>query len=222
MTDAPQAQPQPGLVTRFHLLVLLFTVAMGVAGVVRATPGEVLPLHWGSAAPDLAVPPAIGFAAMPLVAGAAMLGAWALSGAVDPYRREAVRHIVEPALSAFLIVAGLVQLGLMMLAAGSEFDLIRIAGFALSVPLLLLGILFPEAQRQSYAGLRLPWRIASDTVWKRAHRAAGVAFVVAAIGLALTAWLWPAPVTLVPAMFAAMLLPVLIAWGFSTGRGAAS
>ncbi len=211
-------QSKPGFVSRFHVLLLLFTIALGVAGVVRATPGEMVPLHWGTTEPDLAVTPAIAFVAMPLVSAAAVLGTWMAGRGMDDWRREAVRHLIDPALTAFAAVAAIVQLGLMMAAIGSEIDLLRIASFAIAAPLLLLGVLFPEAQRQSYAGLRLPWRIPSDRVWKRAHRAAGLAYGVAALALAATAWLWPDPVTLVPVIFAAMLVPIAVAWAFSAGR----
>lgn len=212
-------QQSQGLVNRLHVIVAMFVVALGVVGLIKVAPDVPVPLHWGHSAPDLTAPPELAFAPMPIVAAVTLAGFYATERLMPRQRLEMTRHLLDPALSALLAVTAIVQAGLLMVGMGSEIDLIRFAAFGLAAPLLLLGVLFPEAQRDSYAGLRLPWPIASDRVWRRAHRAAGIAFVLAAIALAVTAWLWPDPINLIPAMFAAMLVPPLVAAIFSLGGG---
>lgn len=45
-----------------------------------------------------------------------------------------------------------------------------------------------DAQRHTYAGLRMPWPIPSDRAWMIVHRLAALAFAGSAIGLLALAW----------------------------------
>jgi uncharacterized membrane protein len=122
-----------------------------------------------------------------------------------------VRHILEPALTLLLAILVAVQLGLLLTGIGSDLDLIRLTGFGLGAVLLVLAIVFAEAERHTYAGLRLPWPIAGDPAWRIAHRVAGAGFGLAGAGLLALAWFSPDPGPLVIGFGAALLLPVALA-----------
>ena len=84
--------------------------------------------------------------------------------------------------------------------------------------LFLLGILLREAERHTYAGLRLPWSIESDKAWRQAHAAAGWTAIATGLVLALLTWLTPYPGTLIGALVPAIGLPVLVGYIVSFGR----
>ena len=120
------------------------------------------------------------------------------------------RHILDPALSLLLAVAAALQLGLLFNGIGSDIDMFRITAFALSAILLVLAVVIYEAERHSYAGLRMPWPIPSDRAWTLVHRTTGVAAGLAAIALAWLAWVDPGPGVLVFTIAAILgMLPLL-------------
>src|SRR5690606_15301548 len=114
-----------------------------------------------------------------------------------------------------LAVATSCQLGLLLIGIGSDFDMFRIATFGLAATLVVVAVVVFEAERHSYAGLRMPWPIRSDGAWRLIHRLSGLAAGLAAIGLAGLAWTDPGPGPLVLAISAVLCgLPLLA--GFLT------
>jgi uncharacterized membrane protein len=99
---------------------------------------------------------------------------------------------------------------LLLLGLGTDIDLIRIVAPVVGVVLILLGILLREAERHTYAGLRLPWAIAGDDAWRQAHAAAGWTAIAMGLLLGLIAWLMPFPGLLISALPAGIGLPLLV------------
>ena len=73
---------------------------------------------------------------------------------------------------------------------------ISIAGVALvgaGLLFILLGFLMPRMRSNWFMGIRTPWTLSSDTVWRKTHRVGGYAFVLAgcllvAMGVVQPAW----------------------------------
>ncbi|AKR55316.1 hypothetical protein XM25_05740 [Devosia sp. H5989] len=202
----------PSLVSRFHVLPLTFIFAFAAVAVVQLPAGEGLVMHWDmQGQPDWIWPRNIAFALVPAFA-VAVTAAFAIGGAMTPKNRlEMARHVLEPALTAILSLCTAVQLGLLALGLGSDLDILRVAAGAVAVGLLFLGILLREAERHTYAGLRLPWRIPDDRIWRRTHEIAGWGYIGAAIVLAGLTWLQAYPGTLVTALPFALFVPVVLA-----------
>ncbi|CDP54312.1 FIG038982: hypothetical protein [Devosia sp. DBB001] len=200
------------IITRFHILLLGVIIAITGTAAYKVPVDEGLAMHWDAhGQPDWIWPPEIAFAVVPVIAVVVAMAFGFGALLVPKNRLEMARHVVEPALSAVLALGVCIQFGLLMIANGSDFDIIRILAFAVAAGLLLLGILLREAERHTYAGLRLPWAMPDDGVWRRTHMIAGWAYVVAAIALGTLAWLQPFPSTLIIAFPLALAVPVLLA-----------
>ena len=199
------------LITRFHLLLLTVLLAITGVAVFRIPADFVFPAHWTASQADWLWPRNIALAVAPVVA-AVLLTAFAVTGRLLTKNHLAkVRHILEPALSLLLAVTADVQLGLLLTGIGSDLDLIRISAFGLGALPIVLGIVFAEAERHTYAGLRLPWPIAGDRAWRIVHRMTGIAFGLAGAGLLAMAWFLPDSGPLLIALGVALLAPVLVA-----------
>lgn len=198
------------LVSRFHLL--LFGVTLAIAGVtlVHVPAHYAFPAHWQGSAADWLWPRDLALAIAPIVQVVLMMGFFLLSRALTKNHFAKTQHILDPALTLLLSIAASCQLGLLLIGIGSDFDLFRITAFGLAATLLVLAVVIFEAERHSYAGLRMPWPIASDHAWRLVHRYSGVAGGIASIALALLAWSDPGPGVLVLAMAGILCaLPVL-------------
>ena len=198
------------LVTRFHLLLLTVTLAITGVAFFRIPPDYAFPAHWSGSAADWLWPRQVLFVA-PLLQ-VALLAKFLLLGRLltrNQYAKS--QHILEPALTLLLAVVATTQLGLLVTGIGSDLDFIRLTGFGLGLVLILLGIILSEAERHTYAGLRLPWPIGSDRAWRWIHRITGLVFGLAGTGLLALAWFDAGAGVLVLAFIAALYLPVGIA-----------
>ena len=199
------------LITRFHLLQLLVLGAITGVAVFRVPANYAFPAHWAASQADWLWPRNAALTVGPVIA-VILLATFAILGRLLTKNHLAkVRHIFEPALTLLLGVLVAVQLGLLLNGIGSDLDLVRLTAIALGLLLIGLGIVFAEAERHTYAGLRLPWPIAGDSQWRKAHRVTGAAFGLAGAGLLAMAWFVPDLGPLVIAFALALGAPPLLA-----------
>jgi uncharacterized membrane protein len=199
------------LVSRFHLLLLAVLLAITGVAVFRIPADYAFVAHWSGGEAAWLWPRDMALAGGPILAIVLLAAFVALGLLLSKDYLTQVHHILEPALTLLLAVIAAVQLGLLLIGVGSDLDLIRLIGFALGALLLVLGIVFAEAERHTYAGLRLPWAIAGDRAWRIVHRLAGAAFGLAGAGLLALAWFMPDLGPLVIAFATALLAPVIVA-----------
>ena len=103
---------------------------------------------------------------------------------IDPYRENVrrSRRAVKPILnivSAFMLFFQIVFAWL--IKTGSKTVDSSIFVIALGVLMILLGNYLPTVKRNFFVGIRVPWTLASDEVWRRTHRLGGWLFI--AVGL---------------------------------------
>ncbi|MHA6298954.1 SdpI family protein [Devosia sp. CAU 1758] len=188
------------LVTRFHLLLFGVTVAIGGVALIQIPQTYAFPAHWQGSAVDWLWPRDITLAVAPLLQLLFMAAFFALGRVLTKNHLAKTRHILDPALTLLLSVAASCQLGLLLSGIGSDFDMFRISAGGLAALLLVLAVVIYEAERHSYAGLRMPWPIPSDRDWRLVHRLGGIGAGFAAAALAWLTWSDPGPGPLVLAM----------------------
>ncbi|UXN73100.1 hypothetical protein N8D56_19115 [Devosia sp. A8/3-2] len=150
------------LVTRFHLLLLAVTIAITGVGFFRIPADFAYPAHWSGSYADWLWPRDIALPVAPLVEVLILAAFFLLGRLLTKNHFAKVQHILDPALTLLLAVVTAIQLGLLVIGIGSDIDLVRLTGAGLGIALLIPGIVFFEAERHTYAGLRMPRPIASD------------------------------------------------------------
>ncbi len=195
----------PSLVTRFHLLIFGVTLAMAGVAIVNVPHSFGFPMHWQGSTADWIWPRNLAVSIAPLAQLVSMLAFFCLGRSLTSNHMAKVRHILDSALTLLLAVAAGCQLGLLFLGIGSDLDLVRGTAAFLAATLLVLAVVVFEAERHTYAGIRMPWPIASDRSWRLVHRATGLAIGAVAIGLAALAWLDPGPGPLMVTMTVSLL-----------------
>jgi len=144
-----------------------------------------MPTHWGLSGE------ADGFSSrlMFAVAGPAMLAFfWALiplTLRIDPLASRPLSPDAPPAergafvqlCLALMALSAAGHIGLMLHFAGiAQLD--KWGRFLLPAMLLAMGNFLPRVRPNYFAGVRTPWTLASETVWRRTHRLAGKLFVI--------------------------------------------
>ncbi|KKC31945.1 hypothetical protein WH91_16365 [Devosia psychrophila] len=198
------------LVTRFHLLLLTVTLALTGVGLFRIPADFLFPAHWAGSAADWLWPRNAMLVA-PIIQAVLLVAFFALGKSLTKNHYAKTQHIFDPMLTFLMLLVAACQLGMLLTGIGSDLDFIRVTGFGLGGALLLVAVVLFEAERHTYAGLRMPWPIRTDNAWRLVHRVAGIAFGLAAIGLAMLAWLDAGAGMLVLAYAAAVLIPPVLA-----------
>jgi uncharacterized membrane protein len=199
------------LVTRFHLLFLSVTLAISGVGLLRIPADFEFPARWAGSAPDWVWPRDLTLVIGPVLQIVLLGGFFLLGKALTKNHFSKTQHILDPALSLCLAVIASTQLGLLFVGIGSDLPVVRLTAVWLGLALLLLGLVLFEAERHTYAGLRMPWPIRSDAAWRLVHRSTGVACALAGVGLLTLAWLNADIGTLIAAFGAALTAPTVIA-----------
>lgn len=176
------------LVTRFHLLLLTLTLAVTGVGFFRVPADFVYQAHWTGSTADWLWPRDPSLAVAPLLQLALLTAFFTLGRLLTRNQFAKSQHILDPALTTLMVVVAALQLGLLLTGIGSDLDFVRVTAFGLGAMLLVVGVVLFEAERHTYAGLRMPWPIRSDRAWRLVHRVAGLAYGAAGLGLIALAW----------------------------------
>jgi uncharacterized membrane protein len=115
---------------------------------------------------------------------------------IDPRRENYAQFQGTYALTINAIALFLTALHLLMLAfaLGAGFDLARLAFLGLGLLLAVIGNELGRVQPNYFMGIRTPWTLADDEVWRRTHRLGGRMLAAAGALTALAALLLPLPV----------------------------
>ncbi len=97
---------------------------------------------------------------------------------LDPFKRKVEQRyniflVIRDILLAFILYVDLVT---MISAAKAEFQS-GMFGAGLGLLLIVLGNYLPRIPRNFFVGVRSPWTLASDVVWRKTHVLAGWLFV---------------------------------------------
>lgn len=193
--------------------VLIVLALVGTLFVFGRLPEEV-PTHWNwQGEVDDTTPKWPGAFLAPLIAA----GLWVLLPVlrrVDPRRRNYERFDETFWLLLNLLTVGMLLLHVATLAAslGAEFDMTRAVFGAVGFLFAALGNYLPRLRSNWWMGIRTPWTLESEEVWRLTHRLGGRTFVLGGIACMLGALLLPraaAAIVAAAALTAAGLTPVI-------------
>lgn len=91
--------------------------------------------------------------------------------------------------NAVLVLLAAIHVLMLGKALGWPIDMNRVASLGIGGLFVLLGNLMTRIRPNWFMGIRTPWTLSSDTVWRKTHRFGGIAFVIAGVCMAATALL---------------------------------
>ncbi len=101
---------------------------------------------------------------------------------------------------------------------GWNLDVARIIPLLVGGLFAAIGNVMPRMRPNWFMGIRTPWTLSSEEVWRRTHRVGGAAFMAAGLGLALVGALpleWARSAMWIAAVVVAAAVPVAysyVAW----------
>jgi uncharacterized membrane protein len=143
-------------------------------------------------------------------------GLFAIIPRIDPRRESYQLHggtywTVVNAVLGFMAAVHIVVLGQ---ALGWNLNVRQILGVSLGALFVLIGNLMTRIRPNWFIGIRTPWTLSSDTVWRKTHRLGGVTFVLGGLVLIVTGVLGNSFVRIagIASIIVAGLIPVVYSW----------
>jgi uncharacterized membrane protein len=211
------------LLTRQDFGYAFLVAAMLSAAVyLMALAPERVAVHWGiDGQPDGWGSPAPAFLILPVLS----VFLWLLllaAPVLDRFRENlvAAKETYGEIRFALAVFFGVMQATIMAAAFRPDWPVARTILVLLAGLFWELARVLPRLPRNETAGIRLPWTLSSDEVWRETHRRAASAFRLAAYAVAAAVFLPPAlgfAVTMA-AVLAAVVWSVAVAWRISRSR----
>lgn len=176
-------------VHRFGLAVGFVVLSAAASVFVAPELPEQLVTHWNAAGePNGTMQKPLALAFLPGLMAVSLL-VFAAIPRIDPLRRniQDFRVYYDWFVVVFTVFMLVVHTGILAFNLGYSFDftLLVVAGVALL--LYYVGVLLEHAERNWFIGVRTPWTLSSDEVWRRTHDLAARLFkltaAVAVLGL---------------------------------------
>lgn len=98
---------------------------------------------------------------------------------------------------------------------GVKLNMSVIAMTALGCLFIVIGNFMPQIRQNYFFGIRTPWTLASEEVWKKTHRVGGYSFTIAGILAVLTGLFWREQflVAIFIVIAIATIIPIVYAYG---------
>ena len=138
----------------------------------------------------------------------------------DPVSNAAANASVFHRYGNWIVIFLLIlHAGMLGNALGFQFDFVQLIMIALGLLLVVIGNEMGRLKPNSWAGIRLPWTLTNERVWRESNRVGGRLFVVAGLIVALTTALLPQTLMFIAAIAVLMVATIVIGvYSFAIAR----
>ena len=160
---------------------LLITMTLTIA-VYPTMPDKVVS-HWNAAGQaDGYMSKLWGLSLIPLI----MTGFVALLAVlprIDPYKKnyEKFRNYYEGFILLFILFMLAIQVQIILWSSGYQISPNLTFPFLIGTLFIYIGFLLGHAEQNWFVGIRTPWTLSSETVWKKTHELGGKLFKIAGV-----------------------------------------
>lgn len=183
----------------FRLLLLLSALSFGAFLLVYPHLPQIVPIHWNAAGfvdgwghkrTNLVL------AAVPALSATGLY----LVPKIDPRRRNFQAHSKAYGIFGVVVVAMCILLcwAITLPALGIRLPINIVINLILGVTFIIMGNYMPQLRSNFFAGIRTPWALENDIVWRKTHRMGGVVFCVSGVLMVLTAFIQNTALALIP------------------------
>jgi uncharacterized membrane protein len=179
--------------------------------------GLELPLHFGfDGQADRYGPAWVALFMSPAVI-AILLGFFSSLKWLEPRKENLQQSICarNGILFAFILMMLLIQAGNVAIAFGREVSMDRLIIFAIGLALIITGNFLGRIRSNFFIGIRTPWTLSSDEVWRKTHHLGSKLIMLAGFILLIGSWILMQHeliYLLLSSILPAILIPVLYSW----------
>jgi len=110
---------------------------------------------------------------------------------IDPRKKEVAQHARTywTVVNTVLVFLALIQVMLVGYNLGWPVDIPFLVPVLIGVLFLLVGNLMPRMRPNWFMGIRTPWTLSSESVWRKTHRLGGYCFMAMGLLMILSGFL---------------------------------
>jgi len=160
-------------------ILLTFVVTIAVYPVVPDT----VVSHWNAAGEaDGYMTKLWGLGLIPVIM-TACVGLFAILPRIDPYKNNYAkfRDYYEGFILLFVLFLLAIQVQIILWSIGYQISPNMTFPFLIGTLFIYIGFLVSHAEQNWFVGIRTPWTLSSETVWKKTHEFGGKLFKIAGI-----------------------------------------
>lgn len=175
----------------FLLGIIVLSLAAG--GVLYSHLPERVPVHWNfSGEVDGYGGRFTGAFGIPLVTLGAYL-AMVVVPRFDPKRANYAKFTgaYNAFLAAFVIFMLTLHTAVMLFTFGYNIDISMVTQIGIGLLFIVMGNYLTRVRHNYFFGIKTPWTLANETVWRKTHRVGGMLFVLAGVLTILSIVTWP-------------------------------
>ena len=202
---------------KFGWVICVLSAVVSAVVLQQVPEGMEVPLHWGiDGTPDRYGPAWEGLF-MPPGVMALVLGIFSILKWIEPRQENLQKSLPARGGIALAVVLMMLvlQAGTIAIALGNEVPMVRLVLFAVGLMLTVMGNFLGKTRSNFFIGIRTPWTLSSDDVWRKTHRLGGKLFMVAGLLLATGSWFLAEAnleYLVIAGVVPAALIPVLYSW----------
>jgi uncharacterized membrane protein len=173
------------------MVAILVALAFGIWALPNL-PAEVAS-HWGlDGEPDGWSSRTTAVFVLPLI-GLGIAALLAFLPRTDPRQKNVELHAGTYWLvaNASLVVISAIHIGMIAFNLGWPVPLTRVVAIGIGGLFVLIGNVMTRMRPNWFMGIRTPWTLSSDVVWRRTHRVGGYGFVIGGVLVILAGLLRP-------------------------------
>ena len=102
---------------------------------------------------------------------------------IDPYKKnyEKFRNYYDGFILLFILFMLAIQVQIILWSTGYQVSPNLTFPFLMGILFIYIGFLLGHAEQNWFVGIRTPWTLSSETVWKKTHELGGKLFKIAGI-----------------------------------------
>ncbi|MCJ8319488.1 MAG: SdpI family protein [Colwellia sp.] len=136
---------------------------------------------------------------------------------IDPRKENiAMSHKSIGAFSlAFSVFVAVMEAGYIAVINDKDVQIMLIITFSMGMLFMMIGNYLSKTRSNFFIGIRTPWTLSSDVVWKKTHDFAGKLFMLAGLVIAGGCWFIDTSTLMTLVIFTvvpAALVPVVYSW----------
>jgi uncharacterized membrane protein len=161
-----------GLIITFILTIAMYPTA----------PDRVVS-HWNAAGqPDGYMSKLWGLFLIPLIM-TGLVGLFAVLPRIDPCKKnyEKFRNYYDGFILLFILFMLAIQVQIILWSTGYQVSPNITFPFLMGILFIYIGFLLGHAEQNWFVGIRTPWTLSSETVWKKTHEIGGKLFKLAGV-----------------------------------------
>ncbi|MDP8220261.1 MAG: SdpI family protein [Candidatus Stygibacter frigidus] len=174
------------MIKRYQVAIIIFLITV-ILGLVIGLPlpsDAKIPIHWNvEGKVDNTTSKTMGLIMMPGFILLLLLFFMFFPYISARYREQSKRFnkILPMFANIMILMFSSIYLLSLVVARKAEFDGTELMWVLLGIMFILLGNLFPKLPSSFFLGIRTPWTLSSEEVWRKTHRVGGYAFVIGGV-----------------------------------------